>query len=334
MSEPALGLYGYAPELAFLRGLEPDARADCLAGLGATVVFGGDDDPTLAEALRARGIRVMAEFGCFVGRDWWERYPDSQPLLSDGALLVQDGFYCGVNPAHQGVRDALLRRLMALVQSRPLDGLWLDFCRWPCHWEAPAPPLPDTSFDAATVAAFGRDAALGMSGEGATAACLLLGELREAWLAWRCSVVTQFAVEAAAIVRTAQPHCLVGMFSVPWRRDDWDGALTRIVGQDLAALSPHIDVFSPMVYHRMCGQAPGWVASVCEDARLATSRPVWPIVQSVDQPPGMSPLEYRAALQAGLRAGDGVLVFNLQGLADDQRRAATADVFGGRSGCA
>ena len=48
MSEPALGLYGYAPELAFLRGLEPDARADCLAGLGATVVFGGDDDPTLA----------------------------------------------------------------------------------------------------------------------------------------------------------------------------------------------------------------------------------------------------------------------------------------------
>ena len=48
----------------------------------------------------------------------------------------------------------------------------------------------------------------------------------------------------------------------------------------------------------------------------------------------MSPLEYRAALQAGLRAGDGVLVFNLQGLADDQRRAATADVFGGRSGCA
>jgi len=144
MCLPPLGLYGYSPDLAFLRGASVATQADRLAALGAAIVFGGDDDPTLAEALRARGIRVMAEFTCFAGPSWWARHPDSRPVLPDGAPLdAVDGYY-GVNPAHAGVREELLTRLRELVRSRPLDGLWLDFIRWPCHWEAPVPPLPDT----------------------------------------------------------------------------------------------------------------------------------------------------------------------------------------------
>ena len=139
--------------------------------------------------------------------------------------------------------------------------------------------------------------------------------------------MTSFAAEAAAIVRAAQPDCLVGAFTVPWRRDDWGGALRRIVGQDLAALAQHLDVISPMVYHRMCGQQPPWIAGVCEDARVATGRPVWPIIQSVDEPVGMSAAEYRAALETALAAGEGALIYNLRGLEDEARRTATSAAF-------
>ena len=170
----ARGLYGYAPDLAFLADQDADRRADALAALGANVVFGGYDDPALAAALRARGVRVMAEFACFAGRAWWERHPDSRPLLADGAPLGHDSRYWGVNPAHPGVRAALLERLRALVQTWPLDGVWLDFIRWPCRWEAPTPPLPETSFDAATVAAFGRDVGAPSLGAGPAAAQELL----------------------------------------------------------------------------------------------------------------------------------------------------------------
>ncbi len=327
MSGPAQGLYGYSLGLASMQGFDAATRAARLADLGATVLFGGDDDPAFVEQLYARGIQVMAEFACFVGDAWWQRFPDARPVLANGDWMPQEGSYCGVNPAHETVRAALLERLRGLVATRPLDGLWLDFCRWPCHWEAPMPLLPATSFDAATVAAFGRDAGLADLGQGKAAARRLLGDLRAAWLAWRSSVVTAFAAEAAAIVRAAQPRCLVGLFTVPWRRKDRDGALEHVIGQDLAALAEHIDVFSPMVYHRMCGQPPEWIATVCNDVRAATARAVWPIVQAVDEPAGMAPDEYRAALEQALAAGDGVLVFNLQGLEDAHRWQITRESF-------
>jgi hypothetical protein len=321
------GLYGYAPDLSFVDVRDPERRADALAALGANVIFGGYDDPALAAALRARGVRVMAEFACFAGRAWWERYPQSRPLLADGTLLGHDDRYWGVTPTHAGVQTALLERLRELVQRQSLDGVWLDFIRWPCRWEAPVPPLPETSFDAATVAAFCRDLGLPSMGAGPAAAQRILADYDQAWRGWRCAQVASFAAEAAAIVRAAQSGCLVGAFTVPWRKDDWGGALQRIVGQDLAALARHLDVFSPMVYHRMCGQQPPWIAAVCEDLRAATARPVWPIIQSVDEPLGMTPEEYRSALETALVAGEGALIYNLRGLEHEARRAATSVAF-------
>jgi hypothetical protein len=318
------GLYGYEPDVSFLSGLSASAQADRLASLGANVIFGGYDGPALAAALRERGIRVMAEFGCFAGTDW---LLESRPVLSDGSPMVRDGWYCGVDPSHPQVRAELLARLSELLQRWPLDGLWLDFIRWPCHWEAPEPALVETSFAARTVAAFCRDIGVPPVGQGSSAARVLVGELREHWQSWRCAQVTSFCAEAAALVRALQPDCLVGAFTVPWRRDDWDGSLQRVVGQDLLALAEHIDVFSPMVYHRMCGHEPAWIAAVAEDVRTRTGKPVWPIVQSVDEPPGMTRREYRAALDAALATGDGALVFNLRGLEDRGRREATSEAF-------
>jgi len=61
--------------------------------------------------------------------------------------------------------------------------------------------------------------------------------------------------------------------------------------------------------------------------RAATDRPVWPIIQSVDEPAGMSAAEYRAALETALAAGEGSLVYDLRGLEDAARRAATVELF-------
>jgi actin-like ATPase involved in cell morphogenesis len=82
-----------------------------------------------------------------------------------------------------------------------------------------------------------------------------------------------------------------------------------------------------MVYHRMCGQQPAWIAAVCEDVRAATDRPVWPIIQSVDEPLGMTPEEYGVALETALAAGEGALIYNLRGLEHEARRAATSVAF-------
>ena len=49
------------------------------------------------------------------------------------------------------------------------------------------------------------------------------------------------AEEIAETVRDVDPDILVNLHIVPWRRDDFDGAITRVAGQDSLALSEIAD---------------------------------------------------------------------------------------------
>ena len=81
-----------------------------------------------------------------------------------------------------------------------------------------------------------------------------------------------------------------------------------MIGQDYRALGQYVDVFSPMVYHRMCGYPPEWIAGVTDEVHALGGKPVWPIVQSVDDPEPLPADEYGAALDAALEspASEGV----------------------------
>ena len=87
--------------------------------------------------------------------------------------------------------------------------------------------------------------------------------------------ITSFVRQAAEVVRTqARRPCQLGLFSVPWRTENFEGALRRIMGQELGALAADVDIFSPMVYHRMCGQPVSWIRAVSEEAHALTGKPV------------------------------------------------------------
>jgi hypothetical protein len=102
-----------------------------------------------------------------------------------------------------------------------------------------------------------------------------------------------------------------------------------VIGQDVRALGRCVDVFSPMVYHRMCGRPPSWIAEVVQEERDLSGKPVWPIVQAVDEPSPLSPEEYAAALDAALgSAADGVIVFTLQAAVDGAKLAVTRAKLG------
>jgi len=121
----------------------------------------------------------------------------------------------------------------------------------------------------------------------------------------------------------------MGLFGVPWRLADHDGAILRIVGQDYRALGEHVDVLSPMAYHLMCGQEPAWIGQVVAEVHAQSGRPVWPIIQSIDMPTVLSAQEYDRALEVALcsPASDGVLVFTMQGALDPGKLARTVARF-------
>jgi hypothetical protein len=95
---------------------------------------------------------------------------------------------------------------------------------------------------------------------------------------------------------------VLGLFCVPWRLTERDGAILKVMGQDYRALGEYVDIFSPMVYHRICGQTIDWIATITEEVQTLSGKPVWPIIQAVDEPATLPGEEYGRALDAALHS--------------------------------
>ena len=322
----ARALYGYDATLSPLRGRTAEEQVELLLDWGVNAVFGGHDRPAFAHAAHRAGLQVMAEFGCFAGERWWHDLPESRPVLSDGSPLEPEEGYYGVNPAHPVVRRKQLLALEKLAQKSPLDGIWLDFVRWPCHWEVSQPRLVKTSFDSLTVARFSDDTGVAVSARDADA---ILSSHAEIWYRWRCRQIVDWVARARSVLDRVRPGMVMGAFVVPWTPEDHDGALVKIVGQDLPALSKYVDVFSPMGYHRMCGQPPSWIQRVTESMARETDRPVWPTIQSVDHPDALPPAEYGEAIEVVARSAgaEGLIVFTMAGALQGDKLGITERVL-------
>ena len=332
MMTKTTSLYGFSAQLAPFARKTPAAQVRLLQAWGNTAVFGGYTNAAFVDAVHEAGMAIYAEFGCFVGAQLWQSYPASRPVTIDGGQLQPNGTYCGVNPAVAAVRQDRLEALERLLTDCAVDGVWLDFIRWPCHWEVPEPVLPQTSFDPDTLAHFSEDAGLALpEGDVPVIAQMVLGQHAETWTAWRCQQVTSWVAEAREVLARVRPGALLGLFGVPWRLVDYDGAILKTIGQDYRALGQHVDVFSPMVYHRMCGFEPDWIGQVTDEVHALSGKPVWPIVQSVDEPAPLSAEEYGRALDVALQspASEGVLVFTMEGAMDEDKLEVTRARFHG-----
>jgi hypothetical protein len=287
------------------------------AGIDALFVAHGAVTEDLIARCRAEGAKVYAEFGVFQGKKVAEARPELWPIGPDGKRLEPDGWYLGLCPDRPEYRAEKLAELKQLVERHDVAGVWLDFIRYPGHWEVRSPRLVPACFCDESLRRFARAARLSLP-EGGTAerAAWVLREHADAWTRWKCGQIAAFCRDAKALVKAARPKALVGAFVVPWRPEERQGAIRRVLGQDFARMARYVDVFSPMVYHRMVGRPVEWVGEIAAWMGRETGRPVWPIVQAVDAPQGetVAPEELVAVLRQALEHGDGALVFTLDAL--------------------
>jgi len=84
-----------------------------------------------------------------------------------------------------------------------------------------------------------------------------------------------------------------------------------------------------MAYHKLCGKDIPWIAQVTEWVGQETRKPVWPIVQAVDEPESLTPQEFRRVLKTALAASgsEGVIIFKLRALSPEKMRVVK-EVFG------
>jgi hypothetical protein len=96
-----------------------------------------------------------------------------------------------------------------------------------------------------------------------------------------------------------------------------------VLGIDLEMLAAEVDVFSPMVYHAIMGRTPEWVGENVEwwSRRIAGRARLWPIVQALDKPREVTPLEFNNVLRYGVSgAATGIMMFTVQAVASNKAK--------------
>lgn len=280
--------------------------------------------PAKAEPIAAHnaaGRRVYVTLNAFGGSQGWKDFPDARPVLADGEYL--DAALGGMCPTHEGWRRSRLDLLTSWLEKfrgkSAIDGVWLDFIRYPGRWEQGAPNIPDTCYCPRCLGKFQADSGSRIADEAKTVAekaGWIRKNARLPWMAWKKEQVASFAREAKRVIEqsSGERRILLGAFLVPWRKADHDGAISFHLAQDAKLLADSVDIISPMVYHRMVERPVAWVGEITDYYAEMSGREVWPIIQAEK----VGEEEFGQVVQTVSRpSAQGLLVFKHSDLKDE-----------------
>jgi len=143
------------------------------------------------------------------------------------------GWYNNLNPCYPEVRRYLVDVMREVVAGYPIDGLHLDYIRFPNEWNksyGPGKKVPDYPRDPRTLALFKRET--GATPDGAPGL----------WREWRTDKITQIVVDARKMTRQVKPgvklSAAVGVREDVARRTHFQDARTWIAMGLLDAVYP------------------------------------------------------------------------------------------------
>ena len=143
-----------------------DVRSNLAAlkdvGVNAIMTESDRYDFSAIEATHNSGLRFYAGVACFSDHAANFRFikerPELWPILENGERRPQMEWYVGMTPIDSRRQEEVLATIGSIARTYPVDGLFLDFVRWPLHWEIelrPGQRKPmDSSFDPTTLAKF------------------------------------------------------------------------------------------------------------------------------------------------------------------------------------
>jgi len=290
--------------------------------LGVNTVFASE------ELTSSGGFRALARkndtdlfivFPVFFAPKELAEAPDLWAVTADGERAKEDWveFVC---PSRADFRNRRVEEARAVVKRLRPDGLSIDFIRHFVFWEMVGPErdpatLPDTCYCVHCVQGFATFLgvpAFSIPPHPQRAAAWIEANAADQWVRFKTATITSMAAEIAEAAREIDPEILINLHIVPWRRDDFDGALARVAGQDPAGLSGIANYLSPMAYSDTLECPPEWVGSVVADLDRIAECPVLPNIRvSQNGRNGVvsSGSEFEAALRAALEPPSAGVVF-------------------------
>lgn len=312
-------IYGLPLDAFVFKGRSPEEIARYLKDCGVEAVVHVPLDHAVIEALHHNGIKAYAAIGIFCRDDNWKALAESRPLLADGSFSET-----GVCAANEWFVNSKIEEVKAIARDYQIDGLWLDFIRWPTTWEVKEPKFLYTCFCNNCLELFQRDTGIKLP-----KTLKITQEISDwiyknhpqEWFKFRCNIIIDTVKKLRQAVKEYRKDAIIGIFVVPWRESDFDNAIYKVIGQDIAGLSSVVDVFSPMSYHLLCHKDPDWIISVTAWLKTKTNKDIWPIIQAIDEPQKMSAIEFERALRTAMTGGSrGVMVFDAKAVLEDEQK--------------
>lgn len=212
--------------------------------------------------------------------------PALYAITGNGLNAHQDwvSFIC---PTRKDYRQQRIEYVKTLIKEIKPDGVSLDFIRHFVYWEKVAPGstidlMSSSCFDSACLERFQQEAKLSIP-ESLLAihhkAEWILANCSQEWSKWKCRVITMMVRDISEAARSVKQNCLINVHAVPWRKKDFEGAITKVAGQDFAEISRYADYISPMCYSHMLRREPTWINSVVYDLHQQSLSQIIPAIQ-------------------------------------------------------
>jgi len=256
-------------------------------GINAIITESDEYDDKAIAIVHEAGLRFFAGIACFSDhasefREIKNR-PEIWPILETGERRPKMEWYVGITPTDRAHQENILQKIRSIVTRYPVDGLFLDFIRWPLHWEIELRPgqpgALDSSFDARTLKQFQESSGLRLPQNAATVAAQadwIKQNHHQPWVEFKCGVISKFVEETRRVLVEERGEMPLGLFLVP----DIDGRTEALTGQRLGELAALSDLIAPMLYHNILLRPPTWVGEVLSGVVKVAGSKTLPVVQA------------------------------------------------------
>ncbi|MFX0182097.1 MAG: hypothetical protein ACFE95_03350 [Candidatus Hodarchaeota archaeon] len=231
-------------------------------------------------------MNVFIIFPVFYDPVTLDKNPELYSITNRGEKAVDEWvkFVC---PTRNDYRGKKIKEMKRIVTELNPDGLSLDFIRHFVFWEKIYPDrtldsIPNCCFCANCLEKFQEDSRVTFPEEvmdNRTKAEFIQNNYEIQWTKWKCSVISSLIKEISKEARKLKPEILINVHVVPWKKNDFDGAIQKIAGQDLKEIANIVDTISPMCYSHMLKRKPSWISSVVKDMYEQTKQKIIPSIQ-------------------------------------------------------
>ncbi|KPK96403.1 hypothetical protein AMJ80_00270 [bacterium SM23_31] len=257
--------------------------------LGINTVFVSpslDSIPSFREEALKHQIKRFLIIPTFFDPNALKNNPELYAITDRGKPAKEEWveFVC---PNKTEYRQKKIAYIENLIKDLDPDGISIDFIRYFAFWEKIYPDrsplsLSNTCFDKTCLDKFQNDIGIKIpkSVHGSEEiAAWILKNYGDEWTNWKCHTITSMVKEIADVARMVKPSIKINLHAVPWRSNDYNGAIKTVIGQNLVDLGSYVDFISPMCYHHMLKRETSWIHDVITDFFEQTHNQILPSIQ-------------------------------------------------------